>query len=188
MDFSVLRHFMCTKQLYRSFVLDFITKEKFDKIIWDDETIMMHLKKEEALKFQIDLPEGLELRSLSVEDTFKVNDNWPHKANASEKFIEYCIKFNPSVGLYNQEGELLSWCLSHDFRLLLNLFTDKNHLRKGYAEIVTKAISKKLAEDGYDVTASIIVKNVKSLNLFNKLGFNEIDRNYFIGVLKNSDD
>jgi RimJ/RimL family protein N-acetyltransferase len=176
---------MCTKSIFKDFVHDFRSQQNLGNIIFDDETIMMYMEKEEVQKFEFEVPEGFQLRPLSIEDAFKVNENWAHKSPGSINFIEYNIKFNPNVGLYNEQNELISWCLTHDFRLLLNLYTVKDHLRKGYAEIVTKAISKILAEKhGCDVTACIIVKNFKSLNLFNKLGFKEIDRTFWIGIDK----
>lgn len=183
MDFSVRRTFMNIKNIYRNPVLDFIENEINQEIYFNNETVMMYMEKERALEFDFEVPEGLEIRSLSCDDGFKVNFHWPHASPGSEDFLKYCIKFNTSVGLYNENNELLSWCLSHDFRLLLNLFTDPNHLRKGYAEIVTKAISKKMAgTSNCDITASIVVNNKKSLSLFRKLGFKLIDRNSWIGV------
>lgn len=174
---------MCTKNLYRALLLEFLSEDKFNKILWNDETVMMHLRKEEALKMRVDVPNGFQIRSLTCNDICTVNSNWPLASAVSEKFLEHCIEFNPSIGLYDENNRLLSWCLSHDFRSLLNLFTDSNNLRKGYAELVTKAITRKLAETyNCDITASIVIENVKSLNLFKKLGFKEIDKNSWIGI------
>lgn len=104
MDFSIHRHFMCIKNIYKDLVLDFIAEKNIEKLQWYDETIMMHLDKEAALKFEFDIPAGFELRPLSVEDTFKVNSNWAHAAPGTETFIEYNIKFNPNIGLYNESN------------------------------------------------------------------------------------
>lgn len=64
------------------------------------------------------------------------------------------------------------------------LQVDEQHLRKGYGEIVTKAITKKIAlKSEIDVTANITFSNLKSFNLFTKLGFKDIDKNFWIGVI-----
>lgn len=175
---------MNVKNDYRDFLQNFIETHNMDmKKVFDDVTVMMHISKENAKKFEIVIPEGTSLRTLSENDAAKINSIWPHASHDSEKFIAYCIKYNPSVGLYSQDNQLLSWCLYHDFGLLLALQTDPNHLRKGFAEIVTKAIAKKIAEDlNFDCAASIIKDNFKSINLFKKIGFNQIDTNSWVGV------
>lgn len=95
------------------------------------------------------------------------------------------IENNTNVGLFNETGELVAWCLKLDFGSLAALQVDEKHLRKGYGEIVTKEISKKIAtECDVDITSNIVHANFKSKNLFQKLGFQEIDNNFWIGVKK----
>lgn len=89
------------------------------------------------------------------------------------------------MGLFDDKNELAAWCLQLDFGSLSTLQVDEKHLRKGYGQIVTKAISKKIAEESdVDISSNIVHANFKSLNLFSKLGFKEIDKNYWIGVRK----
>lgn len=184
-DYTKNRHFVCVKNDYRNNLLDFIANGNFEKTIWDDQTAMMFLKKEDALKLEINIPEGLQVHSLSKVNADKVNSIWPHASPGSEKFIAYCIEHNPSVGIFNEENELLAWCLFHDFGCLLALQTDPNHLRKGYEELAARAIIKKIAEDlSFDCVANVILSNVKSMNLFKKIGFYQIDTNSWIGVGK----
>lgn len=93
------------------------------------------------------------------------------------------IENNTNVGLFNDAKELVAWCLKLDFGSLAALQVDENNLRKGYGEIITKAMSKKIAtECDVDVTANIIHANFKSKNLFEKLRFQEIENNFWIGV------
>jgi N-acetylglutamate synthase-like GNAT family acetyltransferase len=95
------------------------------------------------------------------------------------------IENNTNVGLFNENDELVAWCLKLDFGSLAALQVDANHLRKGYGETVTKAICKKIAEEcNVDISSNIVHANIKSKNLFAKLGFNEIDNNFWIGVGK----
>lgn len=65
--------------------------------------------------------------------------------------------------------------------MLCRLQTDKEYINRGYATLVTKYLSKQLAESGYDVYAAIFENNQASRNLFTKLGFQPTTRLYFNG-------
>jgi hypothetical protein len=60
-------------------------------------------------KIYYSVPEGFELKSLRKEHVKKINDAWISKFKNSEKFLEDLIEFNPSMGLYDSDGELLAW-------------------------------------------------------------------------------
>lgn len=95
------------------------------------------------------------------------------------------IDFNPNVALFNEAGEMVAWCLKLDFGSLGLLQVDENHRRKGYGEIVAKAITKKIASEcNEDITSNILPTNFKSLNLFEKLGYENVDKTFWIGVKK----
>ena len=129
-------------------------------------------------------PKGFRLGDLSKEHSIKINAVWPHRSEGSEKFIEYLIENNAHVGLFDKAtGELVAWCFQHDFGSLAILQVDENYFRKGYGEVVTRAITRKIAaEFNVDITSNIIVNNEKSLNLFTKLGFIDVENTYWIGV------
>lgn len=55
--------------------------------------------------------------------------------------------------------------------ILGTLQTDESYLGHGYGSLVTKALSKIIAEMGYDVNTSILQNNIPSRKLFEKLGF-----------------
>lgn len=189
LDFETEKLFMCVKDTYYENLMNFIRNKNL-KTLFNDGTVMVHMKCEEAMVQQYKVPDGLVLKDLSLADAEKVNSVWPHRSPGSVKFMESCIEYNKSAGLYDKEtGELLAWCLEHHDSALLALQVDENHLRKGYATIVTKAIIKKIAEEeGIDLIANIILANFKSKGLFEKLGFQEIDKNFWIGVEKKLSD
>lgn len=54
------------------------------------------------------------------------------------------------------------------------LQTDKEHLGHGYGTLVKKALSKKIAEAGWDVYTTARETNVVARRLFEKLGFEEL--------------
>lgn len=60
--------------------------------------------------------------------------------------------------------------------LLLALQTDEEHYGHGYGSLVTKALSKQVAEMGYDIHAGVFEGNTASRALFEKHGFKVIGR------------
>lgn len=123
--------------------------------------------------------------SLTKDNAAAINSIWPHRSEGSVAYVEYLIDHNESIGLFEESGKLLAWCLSMQTGSLGILQVDEEHLRKGYGELVTKAITKEIAlKSDIDVTANIVFDNLKSSNLFTKLGFKDIDKNFWIGVIK----
>ena len=135
------------------------------------------------IEYILSIPNGFELRSLSKIDAIKMNSVWPHAHESSQQFLELLIEVNPSVGLYNDNGELVAWSVDLEVAALGALQVDANYLRKGFGSIVAKGLSKKIAiERDHDITAHIILANANSLSMFQKIGFKEIDSNYWIGI------
>lgn len=60
------------------------------------------------------------------------------------------------------------------------LQVEEKYYRKGYGALVAKEISRMFAKNGYDITSNIVVGNVRSINLFEKIGFKKIDNNFWI--------
>lgn len=115
----------------------------------------------------------------------KINEVWPKKTDGSEEAVRSLITNNISLGLFNESNELAAWIMQVDTGSLAILQVDEKHLRKGYGEIVTRAIIKKIAtECNADVTSNVEATNKMSTNLFKKLGFKDIDKNYWIVLTK----
>lgn len=197
-----MKFFMSLRSIYLS-VIEEMAKEEHLEILFNVPTTVTMLKKEKAKTFDVvwarniyslelnwvfrvfRIPASFQVRPLQTEDAFDINSVWPQKGDGTEEFVSYMIENNTNVGLYNESDELIAWCLKHDFGSLASLQVDEHHLKKGYGETVTKAICKKVAiECDVDITASIVHDNYKSKNLFKKLGFENIDTNFWIGVKK----
>lgn len=61
----------------------------------------------------------------------------------------------------------------------MTLQTDKDHFGHGYGSLVTKALSKRIAEMGHDLYTGIFEVNKASRTLFEKLGYRTIGRYYW---------
>lgn len=64
--------------------------------------------------------------------------------------------------------------------LLGGLKTDEQYYGHGYGSLVTRALSRKIAELGDDVYSAIYLDNIPSHSLFKKLGFKPVGKVYFI--------
>lgn len=118
----------------------------------------------------------------------KVNSAWPHRYEGSDKFISYSIKFHMSIGLFDDKDELLAWSLRYDNGSLGVLQVDEKHLRKGYGNLIAKALSRRIAvEDDGDVMSLIVNKNVKSIDMFTKIGFEPTGLHTWFVVTRNSE-
>lgn len=118
----------------------------------------------------------------------KVNKVWPHRYDGSDKFISYSIKFHMSIGLFDDKDELIAWSLRYDNGSLGVLQVDEKHLRKGYGNLIAKALSRRIAfEDDCDVVSLIAYENVKSINMFTKIGFEPADRHTWFVFTRNSE-
>ncbi len=86
-----------------------------------------------------------------------------------------------SLALLDDDGEPISFLFICDFKnepTLTYLFTEKNHLGKGYATNLMKAAENALLAMDYDRLALYVSKDNKpALDLYLKLGFIEIPMN-----------
>ena len=101
------------------------------------------LPKEEALKFNVTVPAGLRLGSLEPRHAKIITDLWPHRERGSEFSIERLVRWNPSMGLFDEQGNLLGWCLLTQPGVMGSLGVIEQ--RKGYGKLVVMAFAKKLA-------------------------------------------
>lgn len=55
------------------------------------------------------LPDGITLGPLSESDAEKADAVWPNKHVGSMFFLKRLAKWNPNVGVYAADGELVAW-------------------------------------------------------------------------------
>ncbi|XP_058120892.1 uncharacterized protein LOC131282153 [Anopheles ziemanni] len=144
------------------------------KIFVARPNIMYFLPKEEALQLTIQLPEGLRFGTLQPKHAKVINDLWPHRETGSEFSLERLIRWNVSMGLFDdkEDGKLLGWCLLTQNGVIGTLGVAER--RKGYGTLVVKGFAKKLAEIGLNSYASVLVENEASNAMFKGIGFKPI--------------
>lgn len=74
-----------------------------------------HIRKESTSPVDVLLPRGFSLSGLSIDHLDYVYLQWPLKdsisKNAGYNLHKRLILLNESVGLYDESGRLISWCL-----------------------------------------------------------------------------
>uniref|UniRef100_A0A1Y9HE67 N-acetyltransferase domain-containing protein n=1 Tax=Anopheles funestus TaxID=62324 RepID=A0A1Y9HE67_ANOFN len=145
------------------------------------------LSKEQALALHsCTIPEGFALNKLQLKDLDNIYYHWPLKNyisyEAGHGLLKRLIMLNENVGLFNEKGVLVSWCLSDQTGAHSDLQTLPAYCRKGYGRMVVMELAKRLAETGSDSKAYVLHDNKKSIQLFESIGFRKIQNLHWIVV------
>ncbi|XP_058818234.1 uncharacterized protein LOC131681454 [Topomyia yanbarensis] len=167
------------RKCHRS-ALDLVLKSASIELQWETFTYLYHLPKEESLKFEINLPDGLRLKRLQAEHAITANNIWPHRCEGSEYFLKRLAVWNISIGLFNESDKLVAWCFCWQTGAMGPLEVAPEHLRKGYGTIMVKAIARELANNGLNCYGTVLCTNKASQGMFEKLGFKRVDGHYYV--------
>lgn len=142
-------------------------------------TIWHHIDQERALAFDTQPPSGITLSSLRIEDIETVNNLWPHRHPHSELFVGRLVRLSQNIGAYDNQGNLVAWCLTLPMGALGLLQVQESHKRMGLGSLMVKSMSKMNAEKGIETLAPVVEENAASRAMFRKIGFQEIDKVYW---------
>ncbi|KXJ69540.1 hypothetical protein RP20_CCG026654 [Aedes albopictus] len=148
-------------------------------LLWDHPCVIYELSKEDSLKLDLNVPKGLHTEKLSIHHATFANEVWPHRCEGSEYFLKRLAAWNPSVGLFNEAGQLLAWCFCWPNGAIGPLEVAKEHQRKGYGSLMVKAIAREVANAGLNCYGTAITGNAQSRAMFEKLGFRLVDGGCF---------
>lgn len=113
LDFRLPLKFACVRDSYRSMIFEIAQLQlvKFG-LTHDDTTECFYLPSDKALGFDYSLPDGHELRSLTLNDVDFINSLWPHRFPGSEFYLRNLILNNAAIGLYSKaDNELIAWIM-----------------------------------------------------------------------------
>jgi ribosomal protein S18 acetylase RimI-like enzyme len=128
-------------------------------------------------------PGNITLKPLSEENAEIVDDEWPNKHIGSLFFVKRLIAWNQNIGAFNEEGELMGWCLRLQAGPLGALQVREKFMRRGIGSLVTIAMCKILANEGLDTFALVGTQNIASQTMFSRLGFERKDDAYWLRTL-----
>uniref|UniRef100_A0A1B6E224 Glycine N-acyltransferase-like protein n=1 Tax=Clastoptera arizonana TaxID=38151 RepID=A0A1B6E224_9HEMI len=141
---------------------------------YDYHQVWLPSMKAQNIKLE-NLSNNLELRNLEEQHADIVNNTWAYKRPGSLEFVQNSIVLNKGIGLFEKGCDSpMSWNTIQHFYGLGMLYTLEEYRKKGYASVVTLALSKDLADSGIDPYACILHDNIPSLTTFDKLGFEKI--------------
>ncbi|XP_062138684.1 uncharacterized protein LOC133847555 [Drosophila sulfurigaster albostrigata] len=143
------------------------------------QTIWYRANKEVVTTFSIEPPSGISLRTLETADAEIVNELWPHRAERTIEFVKHLIDHNISIGACDSNGKLIAWCLRLPLGSLGMLHVVASQRRLGLGSLMVRCLSKKIAEHNDEVLASVVPENMPSREMFEKLGFRQIDNVYW---------
>ncbi|XP_017859275.1 PREDICTED: uncharacterized protein LOC108611260 [Drosophila arizonae] len=144
-----------------------------------DQTVWYRASKELVASFTAEPPAGIELRRLEVKHASAINEIWPHRSEGSVAFVKSLITHNISVGAYDEQGNLIAWCMRLPSGALGLLRVVDTHKRLGLGSLMVRYLSKKISELGDEVRAPVVTENTPSRKMFEKLGFQQIDHVYW---------
>lgn len=127
-------------------------------------------------KQQNSVPEGIVLRPLLESDSKFCNSLWAYRNDNSELYARSLINIYGGLALCDKKtGEILSFGVINDHLAIGMMNTVEKARGKGYAGVITKALSKKILED-FDLPpiAFFETANASSRRVFEKIGFKKI--------------
>lgn len=121
-------------------------------------------------------PNNIVLKPLSTNDAEIVNHD---KNNVNADFhLKRMIEWNPNLGAYDLNGELLGWCLRLQSGALGELQVRDKYKRRGIGSLIIIAMCKILVSMSMDSFAFIDGDNLKLQMMFTKFGFRKTDDVY----------
>lgn len=85
---------------------------------------------------------------------------YPLRHQSSPKMFERTIKYNISLGAFDQNDKLIAWCMQFQSGEMTALqVLDERYKRTGLAAVLMGAVGKKVAESGFDLYGKVDVDN-----------------------------
>lgn len=127
-------------------------------------------------------PDDIYIKELDKTHAEVVNKYWGHSHAGSIEYLTGLIDLNTAFGVFlKTDDSLVCWVLRNHYGVLCNLQTVPEHMRKGYATLIIKAMAKYIAKnDDSPVCCIIIQGNTRSENFFGNVGFKKSDDCMFI--------
>ncbi|EFX72028.1 hypothetical protein DAPPUDRAFT_308592 [Daphnia pulex] len=104
------------------------------------------LSRKNAVHLQIREMDGVYVKSLERCHAQTVYDYWPYNEGTTVENVAKEIEELPSAGVFLTDNDkLMSWMMSHPPNGMSRLHTLQEYRRRGYAALVTRSLSKRVA-------------------------------------------
>lgn len=125
-------------------------------------------------------PSNITLKPLSADNAEVVDNLWPNKHHGSLFLIKRLIQMNPNIAAFDENSELMGWCLRLQSGPLGALQVQPNFKRRGIATLLIIAMCKILENMNQDTFALVNYSNIAASQMFLKLGFKQSDDTYWL--------
>ncbi|XP_004424497.1 PREDICTED: glycine N-acyltransferase-like protein 3 [Ceratotherium simum simum] len=109
---------------------------------------------------------SLRLTYLNVADADLLNRTWSRGGNEQcLRYLANVISCFPSACLRDDERNPISWCLTDQFATVCHSYTLPEHRRKGYNQLVTLTLARKLQSRGFPCQGNVLDDNMAVTSL-----------------------
>ena len=116
--------------------------------------------------------DGVYVKSLERCHAQTVYDHWPYKGHTTLDYVAKEIEQLPSAGVFFKgNDQLVSWMMCSPPNGMSRIFTLEEYRHRGYAALVTKYLSKRVAQSGLVPFVNIHIENQASHKFFESVGF-----------------
>ncbi|XP_077293439.1 uncharacterized protein LOC143916295 isoform X1 [Arctopsyche grandis] len=137
-----------------------------------DETVVTTISIEKAKNFDIPNRPNVRVETIGPEYANEIDELWPHRYPGSIMYFQNMLTRGFAIGLIDEVcNEIIGWIFTSIRGDLHVLQVKDKYKRKGYGQMLVKLMSKKVAERGIEVFATIIMNNSASKEMFAKCGF-----------------
>lgn len=112
---------------------------------------------------------------VTEKDVTLINNYWEYNDKQSFDYIKEVIEAGSGYIIYDNNNPV-SWVLTHGDDSIGFLYVKKKYRKKGYGLSVTISLINELRKKAIIPFAHIMESNIKSLNMFAKLGFKKAGR------------
>ncbi|KAM5271786.1 glycine N-acyltransferase-like protein 3 [Ctenodactylus gundi] len=107
-----------------------------------------------------------QLTYLSVADADLLNRTWSRGGNEQcLRYIANLISCFPSVCVRDDKGKPISWAVTDQFATMCHGYTLPDHRRKGYSQLVSLTLARKLQSRGFPSQGNVLDDNIASISL-----------------------
>ncbi|XP_007934478.1 glycine N-acyltransferase-like protein 3 [Orycteropus afer afer] len=110
------------------------------------------------------------LTYLSVADADLLNRTWSRGGNEqSLRYIANLISCFPSVCIRDDRGRPVSWSITDQFATICHIYTLPEHRRKGYSQLITLTLFRKMLSRGFPSQGNVRDDNSKFISILKKI-------------------
>lgn len=127
--------------------------------------------------------EDVYLAPLKTSDVSYIHSVWAHNDVYTVAELEDTVRLNGGVGVFSaSDDNLLAWVMHTHYGGVGVLQTRSDQMRRGYASLVARCISRAMAHLGISPHACVMNSNTKSQNLFKSIGYSRVSDIQYICV------